>query len=290
MNQQAPHLGGDDKTMIWSSVSPQSPSFAWVRTAAQAAMALKVHGMLETTGMPSASARLQHASLPSFGKTNRGPGREDDDMGSLQRDHEAYATEVTTAVGVRDGSDFEEGVVNVDSGLGSEAPRPAGDDGYDLLPLPVPAPERRVLSEGSDTNQSRDPAREARFHYGNGSFQRHISLDSHEEDTATAFLGEMSVDDNIDKLREVIGSVDNTLSRCLASIGRIGKSQRDRQSRHLDLVRGLDSWSGMRGRFVSQRSLLKGVAGIDQSKDVYEESDLALIDGTYALCSRSPER
>jgi hypothetical protein len=52
------------------------------------------------------------------------------------------------------------------------------------------------------------------------------------------------------------------------------------QSKHLDVMRGLDSWSGMRGRFVSQRSLMRGVGGLEQSKEVREESDLALIDGT----------
>ena len=41
-------------------------NLSWVRTAAQAALALKLHGILETTGYQSVSAKLQHASLPKF--------------------------------------------------------------------------------------------------------------------------------------------------------------------------------------------------------------------------------
>lgn len=263
MSKQAPQLG-NDKGMAWSSYSPNSPSFAWVRTAAQAAMALKVHGMLETTGMQAASARLQHASLPTFDNRNRGPGWEEDV--EVVEGNTDEASEV---------NDFEEGVVNVDSALVSEVPQ---QDGYDLLPLPVPAPERSILSAGSDSNQASERSREGRFHYGTTLQHGRLPLDG--DDTASAFLGEISVDENIDKLHEVIASVDNTLSRSLASIGRVGKAQRDRQSKHLEVVRGLDSWSGMRGRFVSQRSLMKGVAGLEQSREVGEESDLALIDGT----------
>ena len=262
MSRQTPQLG-NDKGMAWSSVSPHSPNFAWVRTAAQAAMALKVHGMLETTGMPSASARLQHASLPSFGGTGRGW---EEDVPIVEGVLPDESTEA---------NDFEEGVVNVDSALGSEVLR---QDGYDLLPLPVPAPERSILSAGSGVSRPVDLRRgEERFHYGTSSQHGRLSLES--DETASAFLGEISVDENIDQLRDVIGSVDNTLSRSLASIGRVGKAQRDRQSKHLDVVRGLDSWSGMRGRFVSQRSLMRGVQGLEQSKEVREESDLALIDG-----------
>lgn len=281
MNQHAPHLG-DDKAMTWSS---ESPSFAWVRTAAQAAMALQVHGMLETTGMPSASARLQHAALPSFGNVSaRGRGWVEDEENAVtaQQNGEvnAEATPIDASLETNLNNDFEEGVVNVDSGLRTEEQARPVDDGYDLLPLPVPAPERRILSAGSGASPSRGTVlRESRFHYGTASSLGPLSLE--EDDTAGAFLGEISVDENIDKLREVIGSVDNTLSKCLKSIARIGKSQRDRQSKHLEVVRGLDSWAGMRGRFVSQRSLMKGVTSMEQSKDVFEESDLALTDGTY---------
>lgn len=243
-------------------------------------MALKVHGMLETTGMNTASARLQHASLPSFGTSTRSSGWEDDEGGTQVPQESSLEGDNDVSNAVPESNHFEEGVVSVQSELQSEE-QVIGDDGYDLLPLPVPAPERRILSAGSDAN-SANITREARFHYGSAAVaQGRFTVDESEEESRDAFLGEISVDDNIDKLREVIGSVDNTLSRCLASVGGIGKAQRERQALHLEVVRGLDSWAGMRGKFISQRSLLKGVAGIEHSKDIYEEGDVSLIDGEF---------
>jgi hypothetical protein len=238
-----------------------APNFAWVRTAAQAAMALQVHGILETTGMQSASARLQHASLPAFGSSARSSGWDEVDIVTTGS---GDLTDVGNDLNVREVQNFEEGVVN--------------DDGFDLLPLPVPAPERRILTVGS-TGPAGEFLGEERFHYGSGDLEGRFPFDDDLLDGST-FLGDIAVDENIDKLREVIGSVDNTLCRCLASIGRIGKANMDRLNLHLNVVRGLDSWEGMRGRFISQRPLMKGVAGVEQSKDVLEESDLALIDGT----------
>lgn len=261
LRDQTPHL---DDGKLGISLSPNSPNFAWVRTAAQAAMALQVHGMLETTGMQSASARLQHASLPVL--SARRPGWDDVDGSPDHGETASGGSDANGSPSAREGSNFEEGVVN--------------DDGYDLLPLPVPAPERRILTLGSDEAvQAAGVPGEERFHYGTGDVDLRYPL-SMEEDVGSAFLGDIAVDENIDKLREVIGSVDNTLTRCLASIGSIGKVRRERHTLHVNVVRGLDSWAGMRGKFVSQRSLMKGFAGIDQSKEVFEESDLALIDGT----------
>lgn len=259
LKDQTPHL---DDGKLGISLSPNSPNFAWVRTAAQAAMALQVHGMLETTGMQSASARLQHASLPVL-PSARNPGWDDSD-GSPDVGEAAPGRDAQGSSAARE-SNFEQGVVN--------------DDGYDLLPLPVPAPERSILTVGNTTsNPASDVSGEERFYYGSGDLDLRYPL-SVEEDAGSAFLGDIAVDENIDKLREVIGSVDNTLSRCLASIGGIGKARRERHALHVNVVRGLDSWAGMRGKFVSQRSLMKGFTGIDQSKEIYEESDLALIDG-----------
>jgi hypothetical protein len=288
LKEQTPHID-DGKMQIpfWPSngtgVSPNSPNFAWVRTAAQAAVALQLHGMLETTGMQSASARLQHASLPSFGASARTSGWDDDETDSEVRGAvvKGAGEDETTTGTTQEANDFEEGVQHVQSELQSDDLLAASDDDYDLLPLPVPAPERRILSAGSDLHASSNTDRETRFHYGSGE-QGQFPLDV-EEDARSAFLGDISVDENIDKLREVIGSVDNTLSRCLASSGRIGKARRERQALHLDLVRGLDAWEGMRGKFVSQRNLMKGVTGVEQSKEIYEESDLALIDGEFVL-------
>lgn len=283
MKDQTPQLD-DGKTGIpfWASSHPASLS--WVRTAAQAAMALQIHGILETTGMQSASARLQHASLPNF-EHNAGRNQSwSEDDGELDG-----AAEADSANDADHANHFEQGVVTVQSELENEVHEAGGSrEGYDLLPLPVPAPERRILSAGithhgdaalvSSGLGGAGELREARFHYGTPTLRNRLPLDD-EDDSRSAFLGDISVDEHIDKLREVIGSVDNTLSRCLASSGGIGRARRERLSLHLDIVRGFDSWEGLRGKFVSQRALLKGVSGIEQSNEVYEESDIVLIDG-----------
>jgi hypothetical protein len=259
-------------------------------------MALKVHGILETTGMQSASAMLQHASLPKYdhhgGRQMDWVDEEQEDQGhpSLAASDPEHLTSTDRA------SSFEQGVVSVQSELQAEIWAPNVDDGYDLLPLPIPAPERRILSAGSRSarySQAHGDAssvasgqggsidsREARFHYGTQTLRRRFPVDE-EDDARSAFLGDISVDEHIDKLREVIGSVDNTLSRCLASGGGIGRARRERNALHLDIVQGFDSWKGLRGKFIGQRALLKGLSGIEQSNEVYEESDLMLIDSKY---------
>lgn len=177
---------------------------------------------------------------------------------------------------------FEEGVMHVQDELESDPYLDQDDDnGYDLLPLPVPAPERQILNV-SEAKRPEWNQKETRFRYGSPNLQEGISIDS-PEDEKRVFLGEMAIDENIDKLREVIGSVDNILSRCAASSGGIERSRRHKLSLHLDILRGLDSWEGLRGKFVSQRALLKGLSGIEQSKEVFEESDLALVDGEFFI-------
>jgi hypothetical protein len=257
-----------DQTSCMHDGKATTPNFAWVRTVAQAAMALHLHGMLENTGMPSASARLQHASLPVFGINGRGNGWDESESGSsdLRWNSDRDALNAPVA------SNFEDGVID--------------DDGFDLLPLPVPAPERRILTIGNTINTTvLDAKSEERFHYGSGNLETGLSFHL-ENDNGSAFLGDIAIDENIDKLREVIGSVDNTFSRCLICCGKIGKANRERLNLHLNVVRGLDSWEGMRGKFIGQRPLMKGVEGVEQSKEVHEESDLALIDGTkYSIAA-----
>lgn len=261
-------------------------------------MALQVHGMLETTGLPSVSARLQHASLPMFDNSSsrRTSWVEEgnDDQG------QALDARRSSSLGSDpdDPTNFEHGVIHVDSELESEAGEfgsvPTADqDGYDLLPLPVPAPERRILSVGSPERRHRAPEHDGndpfagllveetshtRFRYGSSTVIEQFPP-SDSGHVQSAFLGEFAVDSNIDKLREVIGSVENTLKRCLSASAGIGGARRDRLALHLEVVKGFDSWQGMRGQFITQRALLRGVEGLDQSKDVSEECDLDIIDG-----------
>jgi len=273
INEQTPKIDDGKLSTFWSLQGPGSsiqPNLTWVRTAAQAAVALQLHGVLETTGLPSASARLQHASLPSFNNSRNSEWTVDDEENLMRNDSEESPENVV------EGS-FEEGVLHVEDGLASDCVVDQDDgEGYDLLPLPVPAPERQILNV-SESKKNAGATKEARFRYGDPSFQEGLVIDSAEDDNRV-YLGEMAIDENIDKLREVIGSVDNTLSRCMASSCGIERSRRERFALNLDILRGLDSWEGLRGKFVTQRALLKGLPGLEQSREVFEESDLTLID------------
>mmetsp|Transcript_1311 Transcript_1311/g.1490 ORF Transcript_1311/g.1490 Transcript_1311/m.1490 type:complete len:1252 (-) Transcript_1311:570-4325(-) len=273
IKEQTPQMDDVKSSTFWGlygSGSSMQPNLTWVRTAAQAAVALQLHGILETTGLPSASARLQHASLPSF-NNSRNCAWTDDDRGILTR-NDSEDTEENT---VEDS--FEKGVVYVQDELASDSLMEQNDDqGYDLLPLPVPAPERQILN-ASEVKKNTGIQKQTRFRYGSPPIEKGLTIDS-TADEKQVYIGEMVIDENIDKLREVIGSLDNTLSRCMASSCGIERSRGKTFSLHLEILRGLDSWEGLRGKFVSQKALLKGVIGMEQSREVFEESDLTLID------------
>jgi hypothetical protein len=274
IKEQTPQLDDGKLLTFWSLHGPGSsslqPNLSWVRTAAQAAVALKLHGILETSGLPSASARLQHASLPNFANSrNSAWTHEEEGVDRMSQGEDVIAEAILE-------ESFEEGVLHVQDEL--EADFFTDDNtGYDLLPLPVPAPERAILNVGDSNIASNEP-KATRFRYGSPSLRGRLPLED-EGEVQPAYLGEIAVDENIDKLREVIGSVDNTLSRSLASSGGIGRARREKNALHLEIIRGFDSWEGLRGQFVSQRALLKGVSGMEQCRDVFEESDIALIDG-----------
>ena len=250
-----------------SSMLEYQPNLVWVRSAAQAAMALKLHGILETTGMPSASAKLQHASLPNYSERKKEWGDEDDSPNSS---NEKQANDF----GVRDGRNFEDAVVNIASGLEADHTGEGDSEGYDLLPPPVPLSERSALCAGS-ADPIDEPAGMERggvrvrntqrpgYHYGSAELTDH--------DGADALLGDLSVDADIDRLREVIGSVDSILGQCLSASVRIGRTRRKENKLHLDVLRGIDSWEGHRGALVSQRALLSGVSVLEGGNDVSDE-------------------
>ena len=301
---------------FWNNQAVPAANLPLVKTAAQAAVALRVHGLLETTGLPSASARLQHASLPNFRSSH---SRWADEQEGAARQ---MAGDEPPSFAIDETESFEHGVVEVEA------------EGYDVLPLPVPAPERRILCAGSTSSTTTPTSNSAlglpglglqqqslgsqqvypssnssvassssaatttthsRFRYGGDLPSQHgpqhqqhgtdglhnpslLGMDHHHE---AAFLGDFVVDDNIDKLREVMSSVDTTLRRCLGATARIGQTRRDLRACHIRIVRGFDSWEGLRGRFVSQRALLRGVAGLEHSKDLSDSSDYQMTDGTY---------
>lgn len=242
-------------------------------------MALKLHGVLETTGMPSASAKLQHASLPDFDNGNQQYSEEDVSPKSA----ESNVQERGASKG-KDFTDcFENGVVAVASELESDPFGDGDDDGYDMLPSPMPPPEQAVLTTVApsggisvDTETANNKLLKdgsgARYDYGS----RADEVAS--PDDSAAVLGDLSVDRDIDKLREVIGSVDNLLSRCLSAGARIGRAKRKGNDLHMSILRGMDSWEGVRGELVSQRALLDGVSTLEIGNVVSESSYVSLKD------------
>ena len=253
------------------------PNLSWVRSAAQAAVALRLHGVLETTGMPSASAKLQQASLPNFDNGKQQYGEEDASPKSADGNMNEHGKASN-----RDSVDcFESGVVAVASELDGDAFGDGEDDGYDMLPSPMPTPEQAILttvaSDGVSVDAeiankvSKDGA-VARYNYGS-----RIDEPAAPDDSA-ALLGDISVDRDIDKLREVIGSVDGLLNRCVSAGTRIGKAKRKENDLHMSILRGMDSWKGVRGELVSQRALLDGVSTLEKGFGVSENSYASLKD------------
>ena len=264
------------------------PNLSWVRSAAQAAVALKLHGVLETTGMPSASAKLQHASLPNFDNGKQQYGEEDASPKSAEGNtHQRGITNEKDAVDC-----FESGVVAVASELDGDAFGDGEDDGYDMLPSPMPTPEQAILTtvapcgsvsvDTKSANKLSQNGEGARYDYGS-----RIDGPTAPDDSA-ALLGDISVDRDIDKLREVIGSVDSLLNRCVTAGSRIGKAKRKENDLHMSILRGMDSWEGVRGELVSQRALLDGVSTLETGNGISENSYASLKDDLswqFALAS-----
>jgi hypothetical protein len=234
-------------------------------------VALKLHGVLETTGMPSASAKLQHASLPNFDNGKQQYGEEDASPKSADSNLQERAANDKDSVDC-----FESGVVAVASELDGDAFRDGEDDGYDMLPSPMPPPEQAILTAVApsggisvDTESANGLSQNraaARYDYGS-----RIDEAAAPDDSA-AVLGDISVDRDIDKLREVIGSVDSLLNRCLSAGSRIGRAKRKKNDLHMSILRGMDSWEGVRGELVSQRFLLDGVSTLETGNGISENS------------------
>ena len=262
---------------------------SWVRTAAQAALALKLDGVLETSGCLSTSSKLQQASLPNFTIRQYADVEQDDD----ERGSNVMSTPQHVAEDSDSDCEFEKGVVSVKSALdGDDCENFNDTGGYDLLPPPLPLSERSALCAGNDSSKRMNPSSigspmtstEDRIesHYGthiNNSFEG-------------AILGDLSVDKDIDRLRDIIRTVDESYGRCLASIVTIGKSRKKRAELHMNIIKGLDSWEGLRGKIISQRALLAGVSTLEKGYEIADKSAISLSSGKchilrialYSLC------
>lgn len=286
-------------TTTLQQIQQQAQNLSWVRTAAQAAIALKLHGILDATGYNSASAKLQHASLPKFDTSKWWRGTDEEDIsgevavvvgdedgrsnhpGKNQKD--GRGTLDRSQKNKSEGECFENGVVSIESELESDFA------GYDLLPEPVLPPmgttgaensENRDITETEDfSSQNKQQQRSKgmksdnkRFHYGNGS---------------NDFINnKYNIDNDILKLHEVINGVDKTLNRCLMAQNDIALASNERNLLHLSIVKSLDSIEGLQGEIVGEQALMESVVKLESLRSAVEESDQRTGECKYDLVSK----
>ncbi|KAL9181413.1 hypothetical protein ACHAXT_010218 [Thalassiosira profunda] len=236
----------------------------WLRAAAQVAMSLQFHGMLESTGHQSTSAKIQHASLPKFG--SRPVGSWDDEEADNKRVADSNDSPKSE-------TNFEAGVVKVESSLIADE---EGLGGYDMLPSPGPSDEHRVLNAGNAAARAgtaNSTAARAIFVYDTA-----VDQPEGAPDRKDAVLGTIRVENDIDKLRDIIRSINRTLGKMCQCSVLVQSAQDDRNAIQLGLLRDIDTWGDSRGEVISQRALVKGVAELQAFNASVEECNKAVTD------------
>jgi len=228
-----------------------------------------MHAILESTGHSTASVKLQHASMPYIASSK---GRQDEDNnfpGQVPTNGNRIANLV---------SEFERGVISVESELDVDE---WGDliqmSGYDLLPSPLPPSERSALCAGKAIRPSTLAIQDdGGFLYGE------FECSKNPDDSSLSCpptLGDVSLDSDIDRLRDIMYGLKHDLETCLVSIVACDDANRIRADLHLRILTMLDNWEGMRGLIVSQKALLQGVASFNTSMERYVTSTERIIQG-----------
>ena len=251
-------------------------------------MALQFHGILETTGHETSSAKMQHASLPKFCNLSMGIWDEEESGNTKQSNNHHKPEHVGSMQGnlSKNVTCFEAGVIRIESELGG-----AEDfSGYDLLPPPGPSEEHHVLnaltssslSDGYSTFYSKKIIQPSGtgFVYGitseeDGSITKRNGVD----EMADATLGSIKVDSDINKLREILRSMNHTLGKLHRASMIIQTAQHSRNKIQLDLLRDIDSWGDSRGEVISQRALVSGVAALENVNDLIGGSNKNMSGG-----------
>lgn len=230
----------------------QTMNLKWVRTAAQAALVLRVHGLLETAGYESTSTKLQHASLPQFASTKaRGSG---DSNGSMD-----------------DGKDSKDGEGGDSCSFNDDDDE---CDGFDVLPEPLPLSERsalcavRTISRHEESMHGKTQSRS-----GATSHAGHCRGDLYGMHNNSTSLGDIDVERDTGRLRDLLRQVDKSFSLCCVAMSIIGENRHARAQLQMNILRSIDSWEGMRGKILAQRPLLNGVNSLEntsrQTDDCY---------------------
>ena len=242
----------------------------WLRAAAQVAVALQFHGILETTGYESTSARIQHASLPKF---NNAKNSWDEEDNADTTNNPGSRTKIASSP--ENEACFETGVVRIESGLNNEE-----DVGYDLLPLPGLSDGQSVLNAGASVLNTRGTCTVE----GTRQFIYRMATDKDVGDKLST-LGTVNVEIDIDKVREVIKSVDHTIGKMHNASVNVKKAQHERNAFKTSLLRDIDSWCGSSGDVISQRALVSGVAEISSAYHNSESSSKYLSNGE-SMCMK----
>lgn len=243
---------------------------SWVRSAAQAALALKLHGILEKTGNQYTSTKLHHASLPKFSKVRC----ESDDVDESPN-HVSDKVELDV-----DDDDFETGIICIESCLDEVRDYDSSHGtGFDVLPLPVPLHKRSALCAGSSQMKSRvieskEKSKHKSYHdfgtaYGD-------SFASQEQGSIT--IGDVSVDRDINRLREMMRTVDKSLNSGFSAGLLIGAESSEKVNHQLDFLKEIDI-DGLCPRFISQNALLNGVESLERNRNALNDSSEQFVNG-----------
>ncbi len=233
----------------------------WVRTAAQAALVLQVHGLLETAGYQSTSTKLQHASLPQFASSKaRDSG---DSNGSMD-----------------DGND-KKGDEEGDSCLLNYDGCDDDCDGFDVLPEPLPLSERSALCAGrSLTCLEESGHKNIQSSSSNAGIFRGDHYGMYNNNTS---LGDIDVEKDTVRLRDLLRKVDKSFSLCCKAMSAIGENRHGRAQLQMNILRSIDNWEGMRGKILAQRSLLNGVNSLEKANRRSDDCYVAFSEGKLLI-------
>ncbi len=262
------HLGYPNGTTSNNSSTIMSRNLEWVRTAAQAAMALQVHGFLNATGMSTYSARLQHASLPDLDYHQRYRG-----------EYHPYSQQPSA----NDSGTWDptNATTFVESTL---------DDDYDLLPTPTEQNSRFLYDDMSTATSSATAATNRTLpNFSPDGLANGLFFLKEEEDSATS----ANMDATIEKLRDTIGSVDEYMNKCLISFEKTVMATTARADIHLQIVHLLDtipadrleSNSGCCFLTMDEQCYLRGVTDIERCIQTMSKSFIDTCEGKCAPCS-----
>ena len=246
---------------------------SWVRSAAQAALAMKLHGILENTGYQSSSTKLHHASLPKFSK------RQDQSIGIDESTHTSHDREKAD-VEDDDDDDFENGIVCIDSCLDEESGNGKSDgNGFDVLPLPIPLHKRSALCAGSSqTNTRIGKSNEKSQHKSYNEIRPSCVDELSSYDQGSITVGDVSVDRDIERLRGLMQSVDSSLKKAFSSGLIIGAESSEKVNYQLEMLREIDHGESM-GPRMSPNALLYGFESLERNRDTVNECTEQFVNG-----------